>query len=64
MSKLYLGVLDPKKVTPYTEGCKISGCTTFKAESLEDAIKIAEKEEYTSFALITKVWLKGIDYGK
>lgn len=64
MSNLYLGVTDPKKITPYVEGCKISGCATFKAESIEDAIKEAEKQEYTSFALITQVWLNGIHYGK
>lgn len=64
MSKLYIGIKSEEKVRPYTEGRDISGCSTFRAESMEDAIKVAEKQEYTSFALITQVWINGIDYGK
>lgn len=64
MSKLYIGINSLKKMAPYEQTGEIAHTETFKADDTEGAKKIAEARDFTSFAEIKQVWLKGIDYGK
>lgn len=51
-------------MAPYEQTGEIAHTETFKADDTEGAKKIAEARDFTSFAEIKQVWLKGIDYGK
>lgn len=67
MSKLYIGIRSKdgnKKVTSWIGENTLQKSTTFKAVDDEDAKRVAEYLGVDSFGEISRVWLKGIDYGK